>query len=313
MVKTTARAKSGPKAKGAQPEKSRDSSVEAKGSVGKVLKEKEDPFNLFDAPVHVPVNTTTEADGQRTKASGTKPVEVTLRSVSACRPAQSAPTSKSDKKRKHSRSLSLRRSDDKRKAPKSENSRKRDSSRDSTRSDTKKKIAKREDSRPRRSSSSGLRGQTARTRSHSWSVARSRQGDSQGRHASSVLVHNAPYDRWINRDKCDQNLLSRCYHVAHLKKQSTGQEIEGYDDFLWRCLAKPQAVRKKLIEENIKGLKDPVQHLIFKAGEYQKAWVREGQHNERWAQPCSTCAEYGMRNFPFLTWDVCFRCGSFSD
>ena len=124
------------------------------------------------------------------------------------------------------------------------------------------------------------------------------------------MVHQAPYERWINRDRCDQNLMSFCDHAAYLKEQSTRQQVEGYDDFLWRCLAKPKAVRTKLLEEKIEGVKDPVQHLIWKAGELQKAWVREGQSQERWKTPCSTCEAYGMMNFPYISWDVCFRCGS---
>ena len=113
-------------------------------------------------------------------------------------------------------------------------------------------------------------------------------------------------DRSINHRKCDQALLAHCKQAIRIKEERTGHDVEKKEEFLWRCLAQPQWVRSALLREDNNRAHDPVKNLVQKSGEFKSQWLKKGQSEERWAQRCGYCD-----NAPYVSWDVCFRCGSF--
>ena len=121
---------------------------------------------------------------------------------------------------------------------------------------------------------------------------------------TGVSRRNEEYSRIINHQQCDQTLLGLCIRAIHIKQQRTGQ-MDGEEEFLWRCLAQPEDVRSRLKAEDIHIPRDPVKHLIQKAGDFKRQWMPEVRSTERWKSACASC---GHR--PFVSWDACFRSGS---
>ena len=136
--------------------------------------------------------------------------------------------------------------------------------------------------------------------------------------APSVAITkcNEAYDRTINPNRCDQTLLDLCRRAIEIKQQHTGKPIKGKDEFLWRCLVQPAEVRSQLKATDLNRTHDPVSYLICTAGKLRDRWwhlEERKKHNnersdERWQSRCTSC---GGR--PFVSWDVCFRCGSYAE
>ena len=126
---------------------------------------------------------------------------------------------------------------------------------------------------------------------------------------TGVSRNNEEYSRIVNHDQCDQDLLHICIRAIHLKQHRTGQAESQPEEFLWRCLAKPEQVRLCLKQEATYHFPyrngDPVKYLIRRVGEIKEQWMPEVHSNQRWRFPCAFC---GQR--PYVSWDACFRCGS---
>ena len=123
---------------------------------------------------------------------------------------------------------------------------------------------------------------------------------------------NEEYSRIVNHAHCDQDLLHICMRAINLKYNRTGKAETQPEEFMWRCLAKPEYVRSCLKQEAtyhfLYGSGDPVKYLIPKVGEIMEEWKKgTGQvhSNQRWKVPCIFCGSK-----PYVSWDACFRCGS---
>jgi len=129
----------------------------------------------------------------------------------------------------------------------------------------------------------------------------------------AVTRNNEKYDRTVNVDRCDQTLLKHCQRAIELRRQETGKPTTGKEEFLWRCLAQPAEVRSQLKATDLNniGMCDPVSFLIKTAGTLKDRWWSKEERKKHKNEKRWQCTSCGGR--PFVSWDVCFRCGSYAE